>query len=193
MIRGSSASMQCSITLMPSCWNGSWDGFDPPTRMSRKLLRKFDQPLRVEFRPSRIFLSLLVSLYSLAVMAWWCVPLSGLPRLLLTVLLTGHFFHLYRLHIAVTSAASVQALSWERMHGWQVRGPDAKWLPAELLLPVFVSHRLAAVRFRTGRFKTRSIVLFADRFPANDFRRLRVRLLQSAYGDRDRKKVPAEQ
>jgi hypothetical protein len=161
--------------------------------MSHNSLRKFDQPLRVEFKPSRIYLSLLVSLYSLAVMAWWCVPLSGQPRLLVTVLLAGHFFHLYRLHIAVTAAASVQALSWERMQGWQVRGPDAVWLPAELLLPVFVSHRLAAVRFRTGRFRTRSVVLFADCLPANDFRRLRVRLLQSAYGDRDRKKVPAEQ
>ncbi len=155
--------------------------------MSHNSLKKFDQPLSVELKPSRIFLSVLVSLYSLAVLAWWCVPLSVLTRLLLTAVLTGHFFHLYRLHIAATSAASVQALCWDRVKGWQLRGPGTTvWFPAEMLLPVFVSYRFAAVRFRIGRFTTRSAVLLADRLPANDFRRLRVRLLQSAHGDRDR-------
>ncbi|GMQ83772.1 MAG: hypothetical protein BMS9Abin06_0512 [Gammaproteobacteria bacterium] len=153
--------------------------------MSHNSLRKFDQPLRVELGPSRIFLSVLVSLYSLAVLAWWCVPLSGLTRLLLTALLAGHFSHLYRVYVAATSVASVQALSWDRVKGWQLRGPDAVWLPADMLLPVFVSYRLAAVQFRTGRFKTRTVVLFADCLPANDFRRFRVRLLQSAHGDRN--------
>jgi len=152
--------------------------------MSHNSLRKFDQPLRVELKPSGIFLSVLVSLYSLAALAWWCVPLPTLARLLLTAGLTGHFFHLYRVHIAATSVTSVQALCWDRVKGWRVRGPAAVWIPAEMLLPVFVSYRFAAVRFRIGRFKTRSVVLLADRLPANDFRRLRVRLLQSAHGDR---------
>ncbi|GMQ89067.1 MAG: hypothetical protein BMS9Abin09_0514 [Gammaproteobacteria bacterium] len=159
--------------------------------MSHNSLRKFDQPLSVELSPSRFYLSVLVSLYSLAILAWWNVPLSGLARLLLTVLLTGHFFHLYREYISATSAASVQALSWDRVRGWRLRGPDTVWLPADMLVPVFVSYRLAAVRFRTGRFRTRTVLLFPDRLPANDFRRLRVRLLQSAHGDRDRKKISA--
>jgi len=77
------------------------------------------------------------------------------------------------------------------MKGWQLRGPDNVWLPADMLVPVFVSHRLAAVRFRTGDFKKRTVVLFTDGLPANDFRRLRVRLMQSAHGDRDRKEIPA--
>ena len=152
--------------------------------MSHNSLRKFDQPLRVELKPSGIFLAVLVSLYSLAALTWWCVPLSVPARLLLTAGLTGHFFHLYRVHIAARSVASVQALCWDRVKGWQVRGPGTVWFPAEMLLPVFVSYRFAAVRFRIGRFKTRSVVLLADRLPANDFRRLRVRLLQSAHGDR---------
>ncbi|GMQ89613.1 MAG: hypothetical protein BMS9Abin09_1118 [Gammaproteobacteria bacterium] len=151
--------------------------------MSHNSLRKFDQPLSIELSPSRIFLSVLVSLYSLAILAWWCVPLSGPTQLLLTVMLMGHFIHLFRVHIAATSAASVQALSWDREKGWQLRGPDAVWQCAEMLLPVFVSHRLAAVRFRTGRFKKRTVVLFTDRLPENDFRRLRARLIQSAHGD----------
>ncbi|HED18806.1 MAG TPA: hypothetical protein ENI74_04805 [Gammaproteobacteria bacterium] len=154
-------------------------------------MSKFDQPLSIELSPSRFYLSVLVSLYSLAILAWWNVPLSGPVRLLLTVLLVTHFLHLYRRHIAATSTASVQALSWDRLKGWQLRGPDAEWLPAELLLPVFVSYRVAAARFRSGRSRTRTVLLFADRLPANDFRRLRVRLLQSAHGNRDRKKVPA--
>ena len=151
--------------------------------MSHNSLRKFDQPLRVELRPSRILLLVLASLYLLAVLAWWCVPLSTLARLLLTALLAGHFFHLYRVHIAATSVVSVQALSWDRVRGWRLRGPDAVWLRADMLLPVFVSYRLAAVRFRTSRFKTRTVVLSADRLSVKDFRRLRVRLLQSAHGD----------
>ncbi|MFQ5645123.1 MAG: protein YgfX [Thiogranum sp.] len=153
-------------------------------------MSRFDQPLRIEPGRSRTLFAVLVLLYALAIAAWWCVPLSVLTRLLLSAVLAGHFCYLYRVHIAATAKVSVRVLCWDRTRGWRLCGPDAAWSPAVVLLPVFVSYRLAAVRFRTGRFKTRTLVLCADRLPANDFRRLRVRLLQSAHGDRNRKKVP---
>ena len=159
--------------------------------MSRNSLNRFDQPLRIEPGRSRTFLTVLVVLYALAVVAWWCVPLPVLSQLLLTAVLAGHFIHLYRVHIAAVSATSVHALRWDRARGWQLYGPDEVWVPVTLQLPVYVSQRVAAVRFRIGRFRTRTLVLPADSLPANDFRRLRVRLLQSAHGDRDRKNISA--
>ena len=159
--------------------------------MSHISLSKFDQPLSIEPGLSRSFLAVLVVLYALAILAWWNVSLSVLQHLLLTALLAGHFYCLFRVHIAATATASICALRWDRCRGWQLCGPDAEWVPVTICLPVFVSFRLVAVRFRTGRCKTRTLVLPADRLCTNDFRRLRVRLLQSVHGDRDRKNLPA--
>ena len=136
-------------------------------------------------------LAVLVSLYVLAAVAWWQTPLATWMRWLVSTVLTAHFVYLYRLHITGTSTAAVRALRWDRAQGWRLRNADASWVSAQLCIPVFVSYHLVAVRFRTGRFRTRTLALSADRLGADDFRRLRVRLLQSVHGDRDRKDLSA--
>lgn len=151
--------------------------------MSHNSLTKFDQPLWVELEASRLLLVVAVTLYSVAAVAWWCAPAPPAIRFAAGAVLLLHFIHLYRVHIANTSIATVQALSWHPTRGWRLRGGDGRWFAARLLSPVFVSHRLVAVRFRTGRFRTRGVVLVADRLAADDFRRLRVRLLQSTHDD----------
>jgi hypothetical protein len=153
--------------------------------MSHNSLTGFDQPLRVELQASRIILSVLAALYGLAAFAWLWVPLAWPGRAGLYVLLGWHFIHLYRLHVDMSAKTAVQALSWDRMRGWQIRCARDGWLQAEPCLPVFISYRLAAVRFKAGRFKTRRVIVVGDRLGSDDFRRLRVRLLQSTHGAGD--------
>ena len=143
-------------------------------------MTKFDQPLLVELQASRILLLALGAVYALTVLVWLWVPLSWPGRLALFGVLGGHFVFLYRLHVKPLLRRAVQALRWDAVRGWRLRCHGGEWLPAKLLTPALVSYRLVAVRFRVGRFSTRTVVVVADRLAENDFRRLRVRLLQSA-------------
>ncbi|MEA2080805.1 MAG: protein YgfX [Pseudomonadota bacterium] len=143
-------------------------------------MTKFDQPLLAELKPSRILLLALGAVYALVAAVWLWVPLSCLSRLALFGLLGGHFVFLYRLHVKPLLRCAVQALRWDSVQGWRLRCPGGEWFPAQLRTPAFLSYRLVAVRFRVGRFRTRTVVVVADRLDENDFRRLRVRLIQSA-------------
>jgi hypothetical protein len=148
--------------------------------MSQDSLTKFDQPLRAELRPSKVLLSAFGLAYLSVALVWLWVPLSWPGRLTVLVLLAGHFVLLYGLHIKPSRRRAVCALSWDSARGWRLRCRGGQWCPARLLLPAFVSYRLVAVRFRVGRFSCRRVVVVADRLSEDDFRRLRVRLLQSA-------------
>ena len=157
--------------------------------MSQNSLNAFDQPLQVELTPSRLLLSVLLLLYTLTAAAWLWVPLDGFVRLVLYGLLCGHCGYLYLLHCRPVLRSAVRALAWNSDGGWRIRCQSDEWLPASIVMPVFVSYRLVAVRFRVGRLMTRRVILVGDRIDRDDFRRLRVRLLQSAHGHRDRKKI----
>jgi len=148
--------------------------------MSHNSLTKFDQPLLAELQASRFLLLALAAVYALAALVWLWVPLPWPARLALFGVLGGHFVFLYRLHVKPLLRRAVQALRWDAVRGWGLRCHGGEWLPAQLLTPALVSYRLVAVRFRVSRFSTRSVVVVADRLGENDFRRLRVRLLQSA-------------
>lgn len=153
--------------------------------MSQISLNAFEQALQVELASSRLLLSVLLFLYTLTAAAWLWVPLDAFARLGLYSLLAGHFVYLYRLHCRPSLRSAVRALAWDPVSGWRIRCGAEAWLPARIITPVFVSYRLVAVRFRVGRFTTRSVVVTGDRMGSDDFRRLRVRLLQSANGSRD--------
>ncbi len=153
--------------------------------MSQESLSIFDRPLRVELKSSRLLPSVLLALYLLAAVAWLWVPLGTIARLSLCSLLAGHCVYLYLLHCRPSLRSAVRALAWDSASGWQVRCQAGEWLPADIVTPVFISYRLVAVRFRVGRLTTRSVVVTGDRIERDDFRRLRVCLLQSVHGNRD--------
>jgi len=152
--------------------------------MSQKSLTTFDQPLQVELQSSFLLLAVLLPPYALTALAWLWVPLDAAVCVILYGLLAGHFLYLYLLHCKPLLRSAVRALAWDSAGGWRVRCAG-EWLPATLVTPVFISYRLVAVRFRVGRRLTRRVVVVGDRMEGDDFRRLRVRLLQSANGNRD--------
>ncbi len=148
--------------------------------MSHDSLTRFDQPLLAELKPSRTLLLGFGIVYLLVALVWLWLPVSWMGRLTVLAVLVGHFVMLYGLHIKPSRRCAVSALSWDGVRGWRLCCPQGQWLPAQLMLPAFVSFRLIAVRFRVGRVGQRRVVVVADRLSENDFRRLRVRLLQSA-------------
>ena len=154
--------------------------------MSRISSRKFDRPLRVELRASGRLLLASLGLYLAAALACWWAPL---PAALLVVPVV-HFFYLYCSHIRPCVARAICALSWDPVRGWRIRQARGDWLGAEPMLPVFVTRRLVVVRFRTGRCGYRTLLVVAQRCAADDFRRLRVCLIQSSHGNRNRAKIP---
>ena len=153
--------------------------------MSHNSSRKFDRPLRVELRTSRHLLLASLGLYLAAALACWWAPV---PAALLVVPVV-HFAHLYCSHVQPCLPTAICALSWDAARGWRIRQARGDWIDADPVLPVFVSHRLVAVRFRTGRLAYRNLLVVGQRCAADDFRRLRVRLIQSSHGDRNRKKI----
>jgi hypothetical protein len=160
--------------------------------MSHNSSPEFDRPLQVELQTSRLLLGAALLLYLAALLSCVWAPLPGAWRAGLCGLLCLHFVFVYRRHIVGRAPQAVCGLAWDVQRGWRIRGPRGDWQQAGLCTPVFVSHRLAVARFRTGRRRSRSVMLVADRAGVEDFRRLRVRLIQSAHGDRDRTQIPGQ-
>ncbi len=148
--------------------------------MSPTSLTKFDQPLQIELQPSRVLARLSVLIHLLAGGAWLfvSVPVAGKLTVLLLIVLHAHYFH--RIQITANSASSVSAVAWDRVRGWRVHNPVNGWQKAVVQMPVYVSARLVAARFHVGGLRCCSTVIVADRLDSDKFRRLRVRLLQSA-------------
>lgn len=154
--------------------------------MSHNSSNAFDRPLLVELAPSRVMLRVACGGYLTAAL----LCLSGLAPTLLLVPLVAHFVWLHGVHLKSWLPGAVAALSWDSERGWRLRSAHGQWVEARPVLPVFVSRRLAAVRFRSAAHRRHAVLVAWDRCDGDDFRRLRVRLIESAHGGGDRAKVP---
>jgi hypothetical protein len=150
--------------------------------MSQNSLTKFDQPLQIELRPSRQLGRVSLLIHLLAGIAWLPLALPVACKIAVLAIIAGHAGYFHRLQIAAKSRYSVSAISWDSARGWQVYNPVNGWQGAELRLPVLVNAHLLAARFRLSRFHFCNTIVVSDRLDADKFRRLRVRLLQSARG-----------
>jgi len=103
-----------------------------------------------------------------------------LVRLALIVLAGGHLVYFLRRQVLATAAGAISAISWDLQRGWRVCSVPGGWQAAQPLSPVFVTPKLVVVRFRAALDRRCSAVIVADRLRPDEFRRLRVRLLQSA-------------
>jgi hypothetical protein len=147
--------------------------------MSYDSLTRFDQPLRVELRSSRLLTAAAAAVHALAAFSCLLTPLHPAAQLLLIALLLGHFVWFLRRQVNATIGRAIAVIAWDKRRGWQLRAPSGHWWPASLVLPVFVTARLVIVRLRVPGIGTHSAVIVPDRLGVDAFRRLRVRLLQS--------------
>ncbi|HHO69591.1 MAG TPA: hypothetical protein ENK12_11205 [Gammaproteobacteria bacterium] len=157
--------------------HNSWNGFAPA--------------LRIDWRPSRSLARLLYGAHALAAVLWLSLPLAwpyraaGLGILLLALRRDR------RRHVLGCHPAAVTAIEYRAGAGWRVRGGDGRWRCVPLYRPVFVTPWLVIAAFGERPWRLRRLVLCADAVEARRFRHLRVRLIHSAHGDRDRTQVPA--
>jgi hypothetical protein len=161
--------------------------------MSPTLYNAFDRALRVELGPSRLLGTVWLLLNGIAAGGLLYVSPDWRWRLGLLTLVSLYALLGYLLHVSLALPWSVRALAWDPQRGWKVRFRSGSWLNAELCTPVLVSEHLTAMRLRLPRWRYVRVLVVADRTASADFRRLRVRLLQSARGDRDRAKIPGSQ
>jgi hypothetical protein len=160
--------------------------------MSPNSSHRFDRPLRVELRASRLLRRAGLLLYPGAALSSLCLPLHAAWCAALWGVLGLNFLLVYRRHIAASAPTAIDGLAWDARRAWRIRGPQGDWRNATLCTPVFVSYRLAVARFRSGRWFSRSVIVVPDRLDREQFRRLRVRLIQSAHGDRDRTEISGQ-
>lgn len=153
--------------------------------MSCDSLTRFDHPLHLELGRSARLRVAAACVHALA--AAGCLLSAVHPALsVLLVVLTGlHLVRFLRCHVDGTDRDAVTGIAWDRERGWRVRGGRVHWRDARLSLPVFVTAHVVVVRFRGPGLKRYSAVIVGERLEPDDFRRLRVRLLQSARDYRE--------
>ncbi len=149
--------------------------------MSRILYTRFDRPLHLELGDSPLLLKASLFLHLAGLCAWVVAPLPLVWRLSAVSVLVFQFWRLHRLHVRPTAVHAVRSLHWASETGWKLK-TAVGWRPAELCHPYYVTAWLVAARFRTGRFHRVTAIVVSDRTDADNFRRLRVRLLQCARG-----------
>ncbi len=156
--------------------HNSWNGFGPA--------------LRIEWRPSRWLRTFVFSCYAAAALAWLCLPVGWAAKAAGLALLAAFLARDCRFHLLGRHRRSVTALEYSDRRGWRIRLADGRWLSLPVRRPVFVTHRLVIATFGERSWPVYRLLLCADAVDARLFRHLRVRLLQSAHGDRDRAQVP---
>ena len=120
----------------------------------------------------------------------WLAPWDGMADAFELNYVLANWYVSYEAEMPLAEAPLVQEMQCEAVEECLPADPVQTTMTADPVLPVFVSHRLVAVRFRTGRLAYRNLLVVGQRCAAEDFRRLRVRLIQSAHGNRDRAKIP---
>lgn len=157
--------------------------------MSHNSSTRFGQPLHLELRASARLRNAALAAHALVLIVWWWsdLPLAGVLAGSGALILHYRWFH--QRHVAAGRRDALQALHWDSARGWRIRTGDGRWRDGVLRTPVFVTRHLALARFRRSRWRSYSAVVVADRLDSDDFRRLRVRLIQSAHGRGDRVQV----
>lgn len=151
--------------------------------MSQNLYNKFDRPLCLELGPSRI-LQLVIGLTHLAaLLALMLAPLDIVALAVLAILVIANALYLYACYAGMRMPASIRKLGWTSAQGWYLPQLNGETLPVNLREPLFVSRYLLVARFASPRYRHHSLLVVADSLNADDFRRLRVRLLQCANGN----------
>lgn len=109
----------------------------------------------------------LLVLFALPV-PWWIKP----P---LMALIAIQWVSVWRRHLALSAPAAVRRLIWNADGRWELIRADGIPSEAQLLPAAYVHPWLVVLRFREDK-RHSSVVLPTDGLPADEHRRLRVRL-----------------
>lgn len=142
----------------------------------------FALPHRIEFKPSRILLTLLAVLHLVAAFQVLFVLTLGLViESSLVTLIGAGFYLVLRQHGYLNRPQDIKTLIWKDKELWVLETGDGQSLFAELMADSFYSRFLIILNFSYqgndhGSRRRKSIVLLPDSMGSEQYRNLRARL-----------------
>lgn len=153
----------------------------------------FNPHLRVTLQTSAKLRHCLVIGYTLTTGLWLTLPVEAELKLAGSVLLLALAVRqICHGHCASNDQWPVQ-LQCLQHKNWRLYDPHGGYEDCLLESPAFITPWLLALTFRPASGRPLRLLVLDDMLPPAQFRQLRVRLLQSVHGHRDRAKIPGRQ
>lgn len=156
------------------------------TGMSSDQRRAFTSALRVDIGLSPVLRLVLLCCYGFTGVLCLTLALEATTRIVLCLGSMSYGLYLARYPFGSKSRFRVKRIEYSASQGWQLLLSSGDRVPGSLQLPVFVTRFLVIARFGQGLFPEHTVVIPADAVEFHAYRHLRVRLLQSAHGHRNR-------
>jgi len=145
--------------------------------MSRTLPRKYATPLRLELGRSRRLGRYLTLLHVAALVMLPFMQVPGRPTLLVALVVLLSYLRYRRLYWPGDNPDAVRALVWGPADRVQLTLGSGHRVSAALLPHVFIQPWLVILHLSQQHGRKRHLIVLPDMLDAEDFRRLRVRLL----------------
>ncbi len=155
--------------------------------MSLRSSRSFKTTLGVDIGLSTLLRGLLIICYSLTGILCLVLSLDLLVRIGLCLLSIAYGLYLILYQFGPLNESRVRRIIYTNNQGWCLLFASGGQVTTHLHLPVFVTRFLVIARFGGGIIPQYCVVIPADAVERTVFRHLRVRLLQSAHGNRNRR------
>ncbi len=126
-------------------------------------------PLKLEIKPSRLFLQVHVLIYTLAILSILILPWPG------TIQCVGITFLIYVGHKSYSGHNRLRLLIWKQENKWELWESGVMKL-LQLQGNSFVLPWLAILNFKSEDGRRISITIYTDAVGYQQFRQLRVRL-----------------
>jgi len=133
-------------------------------------------PLRLERRPSRYLLSVLLAVHGLALLVLIPLPLVWWVKVLLALAVLAQGVVSWRRHLAFGSALAARRLVWTGGRSWELINRDGAARRARLHTGCYIHPWLVILHFLTEDRHKCVVVLPCDSLDPDSHRRLRVQL-----------------
>jgi hypothetical protein len=145
----------------------------------------FKSALRVDIGLSAVLRIFLITCYSLTGILCLTLSLDLPTRLVLCLFSVTYGLYLVWYKFGPHARSGVERIEYAENQGWHLSFAAGGQVTVCLRAPVFVTRFLVIARFGGGLIPKYTVVIPADAVDPHVFRHLRVRLLQSAHGDRN--------
>lgn len=134
---------------------------------------RINTPLHLSVIPSN---RLVCALHALHLVVILCLLFSPIPWVPIVILLAMVSLS-WRVVVVRYRVASVCSAIWQADDRWSLTGVDGSKMSPRRFRPVYLSSWLTVVAFKTDRWKPLYLVLLTDNTDPEQYRQLRVRLL----------------
>ena len=134
-------------------------------------------PLALEIAPSVPFALMLACAHGGVVMVLAMLPLPGWMLWVLTVCVVAHAVYSIRRHALLHDAKSVVRVLWDAQDQWTLTRRDGTECSAKLLPGSYLHPTLTVLNYKVSNWYRTSVVILPQRVDAEDFRKLRVRMM----------------